>query len=394
MTRRFLEGSQAVAQAVAHCKPQVISAYPITPQTHIVAELAQMVSDGDLKAEYVNVESEHSAASVVLGASATGVRVYTSTTSQGLLLMNEVIYNIAGMRMPVVLTCVNRSISAPLNIWTDHQDSISVRDAGWMQLYCEHNQDAVDLMIQAYRLAEDHRIMLPVMVCMDGFVLSHAYETIDVPEQEEVDRFLPPYKPLYKLDPDDPVTMGAYAEPDKYTETRYMIHETMRRALDIIPEISAEFRKVFGRAAGGLIEGHRLEDANTAIVALGSVNGLIKDTVDKLRSKGRKVGSLKVTTYRPFPTDAIIEALGHVRNVVVLDRAVSLGSGGPLATEIRSAFAGRRGAPHVSSVIGGLGGRDITEDTIKEALDKSRDSAREAQFLDLNPNIEMEGITQ
>src|SRR3990172_7686132 len=361
MAKRFLQGFRAVAEAAVLCRPQVISAYPITPQTGIVEELAQMVADGLLKAEFVNVESEHSAASVVLGASATGVRVYSATTSQGLLLMNEVLYNIAGMRLPVVLTCVNRAVSAPLNIWTDHQDSISVRDAGWLQLYCEHNQDAVDLLIQAYRLAEDHRIMLPVMVCMDGFVLSHAYETIDVPEQEEVDRFLPPYKPLYKLDPDDPLTMGAYAEPDKYTETRYMIHETMRRALDIIPEISAEFRKVFGRAAGGLIEGYRLHDPNTAILTLGSLNGLIKDTVDKLRLRGRKVGSLRVTTYRPFPTDAIVEALGHVRNVVVLDRAVSLGSGGPLATEIRSAFAGRRGAPHVSSVIGGLGGRGITE---------------------------------
>ena len=306
--------------------------------------------------------------------------------------MNEVIYNIAGMRMPVVLTCVNRSISAPLNIWTDHQDSISVRDAGWLQLYAEHNQDAVDLIIQAYRLAEDHRIMLPVMVCMDGFVLSHAYETIDVPEQEEVDRFLPPYKPLYKLDPDDPVTMGAYAEPDKYTETRYMIHETMRRALDIIPDkrgVPQGFRGLPATDRGTPARGREYGHCS---VRLGQRSD--KDTVDKLRSKGRKVGSLKVTTYRPFPTDAIVEALGHVRNVVVLDRAISLGSGGPLATEIRSAFAGRRGAPHVSSMIGGLGGRDITEDTIKEALDKSRDGAGEAQFLDLNPNIEMEGITQ
>ncbi|MDO8473408.1 MAG: pyruvate ferredoxin oxidoreductase [Dehalococcoidia bacterium] len=392
MTKKFLEGSRAVAEVVAMCKPQVISAYPITPQTHIVAELAQMVSDGELKAEYVNVESEHSAASVILGASATGVRTYTSTTSQGMMLMNEVIYNIAGMRLPCVMTLVNRSISAPLNIWTDHQDSISVRDAGWIQIYAENNQDTADYMIQAFRLAEDHRVMLPVMICMDGFVLSHAYETIDIPDQEQVDKFLPPYSPIYKLDPSDPLTFGAYAEPDKYTETRYMIHETMRRALTIIPEIGAGFEKAFGRKGAGLIETYKMEDANTAIIALGSVNGIIKETVDQLRTRGRKVGAVKVVTFRPFPSEAVAQALAHVRDVVVLDRAISLGSGGPLATEIRSCLEGRRGAPKVRGVIGGLGGRDITEKTIKEALDKSTDVDGQTRFLELNPNLELEGI--
>ncbi|MBI2858507.1 MAG: pyruvate ferredoxin oxidoreductase [Chloroflexi bacterium] len=393
MTKHFLEGSQAIAEVVARCRPQVISAYPITPQTHIVAELAQLISDGALKCEYVNVESEHSAASVILGASATGVRVYTATTSQGMMLMNEVIYNIAGMRLPCVMTLVNRSVSAPLNIWTDHQDSISVRDAGWLQLYAETNQDAVDYMVQAYRLAEDHRLMLPVMVCMDGFVLSHAYETIDVPEQEQVDRFLPPYQPVYKLDPDDPVTFGAYTEPDKYTETRYMIHKAMDRALSIIPEISAEFSMAFGRKSGGLVEGHRLEDAEIAIVGLGSVNGIIKETVDRLRDEGQKVGALKVITYRPFPAGEIVASLGRMKHVFVLDRAVSLGSGGPMATEIRSALASCPKVPQVRSVIGGLGGRDITEKTIREAIDLSRDGYGESRFLDLNPDLELEGVS-
>lgn len=392
MSRQFLEGSRAVAEVVARCRPQVVSAYPITPQTHIVAELAQMVSDGDLKAEYVNVESEHSAASVILGASATGVRVYTSTTSQGMLLMNEVMYNIAGMRLPCVMTLVNRSVSAPLNIWTDHQDSISVRDSGWLQLYAENNQEAVDLMPQAYRLAEDHRIMLPVMVCMDGFVLSHAYETIDVPNQAEVDSFLPPYDPLYKLDPENPLTFGAYAEPDKYTETRYMIQDAMRRALGIIPEVGAAFKAAFGRNGASLVQGYRMEDANTAIVALGSVNGIIRQTVDTLRKRGRKVGALKLISFRPFPTEAVIEALGGMRDVVVLDRAISLGSGGPLATEVRSALAGKRGAPAVHSVIGGLGGRDITESTIRSALEKSADGTGQSRFLDLNRDLELEGV--
>ncbi|MBI2856774.1 MAG: pyruvate ferredoxin oxidoreductase [Chloroflexi bacterium] len=392
MTRRFLEGSQAAAEAVALCKPQVVSAYPITPQTHIVAELAQMVADGDLKAEYVNVESEHSAASVILGASATGVRVYTSTTSQGMLLMNEVMYNIAGMRLPCVMTCVNRAVSAPLNIWTDHQDSISVRDSGWIQMYAENNQDSVDLLIQAYRLAEDRRVMLPAMVCVDGFVLSHAYETIDIPGPEQVDAFLPSFQPVYKLDPDNPLTMGAYAEPDKYTETRYMVHETMLKVLDIIPDLRAEFQRIFGRASGGLVEGYRLDDADTAIVAMGSINGLIRDTVDRLRQRGQKVGALKIITYRPFPKRAIAEALGGVRNVVVMDRAISLGSGGPLATELRSVFEGSREAPHVVSTIVGLGGRDTTEKTVQEALAKAKDGAGESLFLDLNPDLELEGI--
>lgn len=393
MARHFLEGSQAVADTVALCRPQVISAYPITPQTHIVADLADLVAEGKLKAEYVNVESEHSAASVILGASATGVRVYTSTTSQGMLLMNEVMYNIAGMRLPAVMTCVNRAISAPLNIWTDHQDSISVRDSGWLQIYAENNQDGVDLLIQAYRLAEDHRIMLPVMVCMDGFVLSHAYEPVDIPEQDQVDAFLPPYQPLYKLDPDDPMTMGAYAEPDKYTETRYMIHEAQRKALSIIPEICADFKKTFGRSAGGLIEGYRLEDARTVVVAMGSINGIVKLVVDQLRARGRKVGVLKVTTYRPFPGEQIVEALSGARNVVVMDRSLSLGSGGPLATEIRSVFQGRRGAPHIASTVVGLGGRDVTEQTVLSALGQARDGANgQLQFLDLNPNLELEGI--
>ncbi|MEW6034672.1 MAG: pyruvate ferredoxin oxidoreductase, partial [Chloroflexota bacterium] len=373
MTKHFVEGSQAVAETVARCRPQVISAYPITPQTHIVAELAQLVADGELKAEYVNVESEHSAASAVLGALATGARAYTSTTSQGLLLMNEVLYNIAGMRLPAVMTCVNRSVSAPLNIWTDHQDSISVRDSGWMQFYAEDNQESVDLLIQAYRVAEDHRIMLPAMACMDGFVLTHAYEAIDIPEQEQVDAFLPPYQPVYRLDPDSPLTLGAYTEPDKYTEARYMIHQAMLKALDIIPGVCAEFKKAFGRASGGLVQGYKLEDATTAIVAMGSIMGVVKQTVDRLRARGRKVGALRVITYRPFPSEAIAAALEGMRNVVVLERAISLGSGGPLATELRSAFQGRRGAPRITSTVCGLGGRDITGKTIQEALDKSRD---------------------
>ena len=236
--KEFLEGSHAIAEVIKSCKPGVISAYPITPQTHIVEGLAQMVSDGQLKSQFVNVESEHSAASVVLGGSATGVRVYTATSSQGLFYMQEVVFNIAGMRLPVVMTCANRAISAPINIWNDQQDSISLRDAGWLQIYAENNQEAVDFHLIGYRLAEDKRVMLPVMVCMDGFILTHGMEAVDMPEQEKVDKFLPPYAPLYKLDPAQPISMGLLADPDYYMETRFAIQETMKESLGYLSDIS------------------------------------------------------------------------------------------------------------------------------------------------------------
>ncbi|MBF8304124.1 MAG: Pyruvate ferredoxin oxidoreductase [Dehalococcoidia bacterium] len=255
MTKKLLEGSQGIAEAVALCRPQVIAAYPITPQTHIPQELADMVANGKLKAEWVNVESEHSAASVVLGASATGVRVFTASSSQGILLMSEVLFNIAGMRLPVVMVCVNRSVSAPLNIWNDQQDSISQRDTGVIQLYAEDNQEAADLVYQAYRIAEDHRVLLPVMVCLDGYVLSHAWETVDIPSQAQVDSFLPPFKPLYKLDPENPLSFGMYMEPDKYLETRYMIQHTMEQSIGIIQNVAHDFEKTFGRPATAIIDG-------------------------------------------------------------------------------------------------------------------------------------------
>ena len=262
--KEFLEGSMAVAKSVKLCRPGVISAYPITPQTHIVEELAQMVADGHLNAQFVNVESEHSAASVVLGAVAAGVRSYTATSSQGLFLMAEVVFNIAGLRLPLVMTCANRAISAPINIWNDQQDSVSLRDSGWIQLYVEDLQETVDYHIMGYRLSEDKSVMLPVMICMDGFILTHGIETVDMPTQEQVDKFLPAYKALYKLDPQDPITIGPLVDAEYYMETRYAINQTHKEALDIIPKITAEFSKVFGRTYNGLVEGYRLEDAERA----------------------------------------------------------------------------------------------------------------------------------
>lgn len=386
--KEFLEGSLAVAEIVKLCKPGVISAYPITPQTHIVEELALMVSKGELNSQFVNVESEHSAASVVLGGSATGVRVYTATSSQGLLYMAEVLFNIAGMRLPVIMTCANRAISAPINIWNDQQDSVSMRDTGWIQLYAEDIQESVDLHLIAYKLGEDKSIMLPVMVCMDGFILTHGIETVDMPEQAQVDKFLPAYDALYKLDVDKPQSLGLLADPDYYMETRYAIQETLKKALSLIPKITEDFSKVFGRNYNGLIEKYRTEDAERVIVAMGSVCGTVKEVIDELRVKGKKVGLLKITAYRPFPAQEIYGALKNVSKVAVLDRALSLGAYAPLYADIKAVFCSKKKKPQIiSSFIIGLGGRDITKDSIKEVIRLLTAKELSGEFIDLKPEL-------
>lgn len=385
--RELLEGSQAVAEAVRLCRPGVISAYPITPQTHIVEELASMVASGKLNSQFINVESEHSAASVVLGAVACGVRSFTATSSQGLLLMAEVVFNIAGMRLPVVMTCANRAISAPLNIWNDHQDAMTVRDSGWVQLHAENIQEALDLHIQAYRIGEGPKIMLPVMVNMDGFILTHGLEAVDVPTQEQVDSFLPAYTPLYKLDVENPLTLGPLVDPDYYLETRFAIHKTHKDVLELIPLLRDEFQKAFGRSSGGLLEGYRIDDAEKVIVAMGSVCGTIKDVVDTLRSKGKKVGLLKIITYRPFPAEEIYKVLKEAPKVAVLEKGVSLGSYSPLLSEIRSLFSGRKKSPVISGFVIGLGGRDITVDSIKEVFKKLTSKPISEEYIDLKSEL-------
>jgi pyruvate ferredoxin oxidoreductase alpha subunit len=389
MVRKFVEGSRAVAEFVTLCKPNVISAYPITPQTHIVENLAQIVADGQLKAEFINVESEHSAASLVLGASATGARTYTATTSQGFLLMLEVLYNIAGLRLPVSLTCANRAISSPINIWNDHQDAVTARDSGWIQIFVENNQEAGDAQIQAYRIGEDKEIMLPVMVCMDGFVLTHAYEPVDVPNQDEVDAFLPPYKPKYYLTPKDPLTFGAMVGPERYAETRYLIQETMEKAKSKIEEVANDFKEAFGRYYGGLIDKYQASDADTLIVGMGSMLGTIKDVVDKLRSQGKKIGIIKVRSFRPFPNEQLYDALKGTKNVIVFEKALSLGKGGILHSEIRSLFDSKsRNAPsNFSNFIVGLGGRDITQNSVLEAIERAEKQPTELDFVDLDREL-------
>jgi pyruvate ferredoxin oxidoreductase alpha subunit len=370
--RKMIEGSQAVAQAVGLCRPGVISAYPITPQTHIVEELSQMVADGEIEAEYVRVESEHSAASVCLGAVAAGSRSYSATTSQGLMLMAEVLYNIAGMRLPMVITGVNRALSAPLSIWNDQQDTLAVRDSGWLQLYAENSQEVLDMHIQAYKISEDDRVLLPVMVCMDGFVLTHTYETVDVPTQEEVDAFLPPYDPLYKLDPNDPYTLGAFAGPELYQEVRFEIQRDALAAKGVVKEAARDFQAAFGRWMGDVLEEYRCEDAETIYVAMGTVVGTLKDWVDIRREKGDRIGVLKLRCFRPFPLDELRESLSKATRVVVVEKAISVGGYGILPAEIRAALYGQASQPSVHAAVTGLGGRDITFDTFDEMEERSQ----------------------
>jgi pyruvate ferredoxin oxidoreductase alpha subunit len=378
-----VEGSRAVAEAVALSRPEVICAYPISPQTHIVEALSTLVKSGRLTpCEFINVESEFAAMSVAIGASATGARAYTATASQGLLFMVEAIYNASGLGLPIVMTVANRAIGAPINIWNDHSDSMSQRDSGWIQLYAESNQEAVDMHIQAFRLAEE--LSVPVMVCMDGFILTHAVEQVDLPSQEEVDSFLPPFEPRQVLDPDDPVSIGAMVGPEAFTEVRYLAHVTQMQALDLVPDMSRAFEGTFGRASGGLVRPYRTEDAETIIVALGSVLGTIKDTVDELRAEGELVGALGITTFRPWPSDEVRRALLEAKRIVVIEKALAVGIGGVVSLDVRVALSGLD--QHVHTVIAGLGGRPITTTSLHRLLRRASELP-ELTFLDLDRRL-------
>jgi pyruvate ferredoxin oxidoreductase alpha subunit len=360
--RRQIEGSRAVAETVALCRPEVICAYPISPQTHIVEALSELVKSGRLTpCEYVNVESEFAAMSVAIGASATGARAYTATASQGLLYMVEALYNAAGLGLPIVMTVANRAIGAPINIWNDHSDSMSQRDSGWIQLYAQTNQEAADLHIQAFRLAED--LSTPVMVCMDGFVLTHAYEAVDLSTQEQVDGYLPRFEPRQVLDPAEPVSIGAMVGPEAFMEVRYLAHLNQLRALERIPELAGEFATAFGRTSGGLVSPYRIDGADTVVVALGSVLGTVQDTVDELRDQGVRIGALGITTFRPFPADAIRAALANADRVIVLEKAFAVGVGGIVSADVRTALTG----PELPlyTVVAGLGGRPITRQSLR-----------------------------
>ena len=377
-----IEGSQAVAQAVALCRPEVMACYPISPQTHIVETLSRKVKAGDIaNCQFLNVESEFGALSVLIGASAMGARTYTATTSQGLLFMAEAVYNAAGLGLPIVMTIANRALGAPINIWNDHSDSMAMRDSGWIQLFAEDNQEAVDLHIQAFRLAE--KLSCPVMVCMDGYILTHAYEPVDLPTQEQVDAFLPPYEPIQVLDPADPISIGAMVGPEAYAEVRYLAHHKHLRALEEIPQLQSEFQSLFGRGSGGLLESYRTDGADTLIVALGSVNGTIKDAVDALREDGLAVGSIKLTSYRPFPSRALKHAVGQAKRVIVLEKDLSVGKGGIVSANVTMAL--QETPAIVMTVIAGLGGRPIPRESIMKMVRQAcEEGLEEPHFLDLN----------
>jgi pyruvate ferredoxin oxidoreductase alpha subunit len=380
-----IEGSHAVAEAVALARPEVICAYPISPQTHIVEGLGELVKDGTLTpCEFINVESEFAAMSVAIGSSAAGARTYTATASQGLLFMAEAVYNASGLGLPIVMTVANRAIGAPINIWNDHSDSMSQRDCGWIQLFAESNQEAVDLHIQAFKLAEE--LSMPVMVCMDGFILTHAYERVDVPSQADVDAFLPPYEPRQVLDTSDPVSIGAMVGPEAFMEVRYLAHAKQLMALDVIPRIADEFAARFGRNSGGLIRTYMTDDAETIVIALGSVLGTLKDTIDEMRADGIKIGVLGIQSFRPFPIAAVRAVLQGAKKFVVLEKSFSVGLGGVVSTDVRLAMTGIGLKGY--TVVAGLGGRAITKASLHRTLREAiADTLPQLTFMDLDWRI-------
>jgi len=390
---KIVEGSEAVALAVKACRPEVISAYPISPQTHIVEWLARMMANGEMDAKYVRVESEFSAASVISGSSAAGSRSYTASSSQGLLLMTEVLYCSAGMRLPFVITGVNRALSAPITIQVDQQDTVSLRDSGVIQLYVESSQEVYDTHIAAFRIAEDPQILLPVMVCMDGWILTHSYERVNFIEQEKIDSFLPSFRPANFLDVNDPKTWGSYAEENVLMEFRYSVQQAMQYGKKKIPEIFAELAEITGRDHGGLIESYCTEDAEVILVAMGSVVGTVKETVDELRSEGKKVGLVKIRCYRPFPHEDIWEAIKASKVVAVMDANFSMGSEGAIGMDLKAKLCGKKDAPLVFDFIAGLGGRDINVKTVGRIVEKAEELLEtglplpESYWIDLNPVI-------
>jgi len=378
--REFLEGSQAIAQVVARCRPQVVPAYPITPQTHIVEAVGRMVDSGELDpCVFITVESEFAAMSAAIGCSAMGSRAYTATASQGLLYMAEALFNASGLGLPIVMTVANRAIGAPINIWNDQSDSMSQRDCGWIQLYAEDNQSAVDLHPIAFALAE--RLSTPVMVCVDGFVLTHAFEPIELPSQAAVDAFLPPFVPRQVLDPDEPVTIGAMVGPEAFTEVRYEAHQRMASATDLLPYLSNEYRERVGRAVPS-VSYTGPQDASTIVVALGSANGTMKEVAAERSERGDPVGVLSLTLFRPFPYETVRAALGGADRVIVLERAFAPGAGGIVTEDVRKALAGERVELHAAIV--GLGGRPVRQDVLHGMLDDAAAGRlADVAFIDL-----------
>lgn len=390
--REVLEGSQAVAKAVRLAKVKVISAYPITPQTHIVEELAKYCADGSLDGRFICVESEHSAMASVIGAESGGVRSFTASSSHGLALMHEMLHWAAGARLPIVMAEVNRALGPGWNLWVDQTDSLSQRDTGWLQLYCADGQEALDTTLIAYRLAET--LNLPVMVILDAFFLSHTYEPVDVPSQAEVDAFLPPYEPKFRLDTENPMALNVVAPTGVYMEMRRSIQMAMEAAPHVLEAIEDDFQAKFGRRYGQ-VSPYRCDDADTVLVMAGTASETARVAVDQLRARGEKVGLLRIRMFRPFPAEAMAKALGRAKKVAVLDRNCSFGAGGIFAQELKAALYSRAGedgqrSPAIYSYVTGLGGRDVTVDTIRDIYERTRDAAApESDSIWLNLNEEL-----
>lgn len=367
--RKVESAAAAIAEAVKLCDVKVMPMYPITPSTLIPERLSEFVNNGEMDAEMIHVESEHSAASAMIGSILCGARSFTATASQGLALMFEILPIISGLRLPAVMAVANRSLSAPLNIWNDHSDSVSARDQGWIQLYAESAQEALDTTIQAYKIAESGNVLLPVMVCIDGFTLSHVYENIDVPERGEVDKFLPAFAPEYALDPEKPLTFGPIVFPDSFMEFKKAQEEAMENSAKAIAKANNDFGKMFGRKYGnGLVETYRMDDAEHAILGIGTLCTTSRSVVDKLRANKIKAGMIRVRCLRPFPKEDLQKLAKKLKTIAVIDRHISLGFEGALATDVKSALSELKKKPFIACHIAGLGGRDITEKHLEFAL--------------------------
>lgn len=381
--KMFLNGDEAVAWAVRLCRPDVVSAYPITPQTIVVEKISEFVADGLMKCQYMHVESEHSAMACAMGASLAGARTFTATSSQGLAYMCEMLHYVSGSRFPIVMMNANRTLAAPWNIFGDQRDSISQRDSGWIQVYVENGQEALDMIIQAYRIAEHEKVYLPVMVNLDGFVNTHTYEMVEVPAQEDVDAFLPPFKSLNAVDFEHPKSYCISAGTDWNMEFRQQQQQATLDAEAVIQAVDKEYGAAFGRSYGGMLEEYRMEDAEVCLVALGSVNGTIKEVVDSLRGEGKKVGLVKLRFIRPFPRDYFKALAGRVKAVGIVSRDLSFGYEGAIGSEVKAAMQGAGTAVPAVNFVAGLAGRDIPRGTIAEMYQKLERAADGGAYQDM-----------
>ena len=388
-----IQGNMATALGAKLCNPDVVPAYPITPSTLFPEKISEYIADGELDAEMIRVESEHSAMSACIGASASGARTCTASASQGIALMHEMLFIAAGMRLPIVMAVGNRALSAPINIWADHQDSVSSRDSGWMQFYAEKNQEGLDLMILAFRIAEDERVLLPAMVGIDGFVLTHTVEGVQVPAEEDVQDFLPPYDPPHgKLDPENPMTFGSLGTPEYYQEMKYDQTEALENAPEIIDEIFDEFEERFGREYNRITP-YKCEDADIILLTMGSMSGTARAAVDEMREDGKKVGLAKMTVFRPFPGDLLKDIAGDADGLAVIDRNISPGFGGAMFAESAGTFINESKSPLMKNFIVGLGGREIFKENFKEMYEKTKKAVeagevkKPVEWINMNEDV-------